>query len=296
MKWFRYSVMVLVMLALVAVAAIAQDDEEEMLELPDLEGATVTIAIENAYPPFSFIDEETGEPAGWDYDVVEEICDRLNCTPEFIQTSWDGMIVAVSNGEFDMATNGITITEERAEIVAFSDGYARIIQRMMIVLDEDRFETVEEFVEGDFVIGVQTGTTNFLTAQELVGDERLVAFDQFGAAIQALIAGDVDGVVIDDVAGQGYVGEADDQIELLEDEISSDGELGFIYPLESELVEPFNMALESLIADGTLTEINESYGFEAVEIEDEMMDEDMDDEDMEEMDEEEMEATEEADD
>lgn len=291
MAWLRNSVILALMLILAATVAIAQD--EDMMELPDLDGATVTVAVENAYPPFNFIDEETGEPAGWDYDVIEEICARINCVPEFVQTSWDGMIVAVSNSEFDMAADGITITEERAEIVAFSDGYAQIIQRLMVALEEDRFETVEEFVDGEFIVGVQTGTTNFLTAQELVGDDRLVAFDQFGAAIQALISGDVDAVIIDDVAGQGYVGEADDQILLLEDEISADGELGFIFPLGSELVEPFNLALESLIADGTLTEINAGYGLGPVEPDDHM-DDDMMEDDMDDMDDEDMEATEEA--
>ena len=228
--------------------------------LPDLGGRTVTVAVENAYPPFNFYDED-GTAVGWDYDSVNEICARLNCVPEYIETSWEGMITAVGTGEFDMAADGITITEERSEIVDFSIGYAQIIQRLMVTLGEDRFASVDDFVAGDFVIGVQTGTTNFLTAQELVGDDRIVAFDQFGAAIQALIAGDVDAVIIDDVAGQGYVGENDDQIELLADAITADDELGFIFVPGSDLVEPFNAAIRSMITDGTLNEVNANWDF-----------------------------------
>jgi polar amino acid transport system substrate-binding protein len=171
------------------------------------------------------------------------------------------MIVAVSNGEFDMAADGITITDERAEIVDFSIGYAQIVQRLMTQIEEDRFSTVDEFLDGNYTVGVQLGTTNYLTAEELVGDERIVGFDTFGAAVQALIAGDVDAVIIDDVAGQGYVGENAEDVSLLTDPISADQELGFIFPPDSDLVEPINAALRSMIADGTLNAINAEWGF-----------------------------------
>jgi polar amino acid transport system substrate-binding protein len=209
--------------------------------------------------PFNFIDEETGEADGWDYDAMAEICERLNCVPEYIETGWDGMIVAVSNGEYDMAADGITITEERAEIVDFSTGYVDLAQRMMIRIDEDRFAEVDEFVADEsLIIGVQTATTNYFVAEELVGEDRLVAYDTFGFAVQALIAGDVDAVVMDDVAGQGYVGVNAEDIVLLEEALSEE-QLGFIFPLGSDLVEPINAALASMEEDGMLLEINNKW-------------------------------------
>ena len=57
---------------------------------------------------------------------------RLNCVPEFIETAWDGMILAVSNGEYDMAADGITIKPDRAEIVDFSDGYVSLVQVLLV--------------------------------------------------------------------------------------------------------------------------------------------------------------------
>ena len=54
--------------------------------LPDLGGRTVTVAVENAYQPFNFIDEETGEAVGWAYDTINAICSRRNCVPEYIET------------------------------------------------------------------------------------------------------------------------------------------------------------------------------------------------------------------
>src|SRR5687768_163895 len=64
-------------------------------ELPNLGGRTVTVAVENLYLPFNYIDPATGEGAGWDYDALTEICNRLNCVPEFQATGWEGMIIAV---------------------------------------------------------------------------------------------------------------------------------------------------------------------------------------------------------
>ena len=105
------------MLCLLVVTGVAAQDAETEGGLPDLGGRTITVAVENAYKPFNFLDEE-GNAVGWDYDVLNYMCSELlNCVPEYIETSWDGMIVAVSNGEYDMAADGITINEERRELV-----------------------------------------------------------------------------------------------------------------------------------------------------------------------------------
>ncbi len=245
--------LLLVIALSVPLFASAQDGGD--MELPDLEGRVITVAVENAYIPFNYINDETGEPEGWDYDALAEICGRLNCVPEFITVGWEGMITAVANGEFDMAADGITITEERAEIVDFSIGYVDLAQRLLVRVDEDRFNTIEEFAEGDFIAGVQVATTNYFTAVDLVGEDRVVGYDTFGFAVQALINGDVDAVVMDDVAGQGYVGVNAEQLRLLDGALTSE-QLGFIFPKGSDLVEPFNLALQSMMEDGTLQEIN----------------------------------------
>lgn len=247
------------MLLLLAVLLMVLPAAAQDAQLPDLGGRTITVAVENAYLPFNFINEETGEAEGWDYDAIGEICARLNCTPEYIQTSWDGMLVAIANGEFDVAADGITITEERDQAVDFSIGYISIDQRLLARVGEDRFTSIEEFTAlPDVRIGTQLGTTNYDTAISLVGEERTQAYDTFGFAVQALIAGDVDAVAIDDVAGQGYVGENAEQVKLLDGVVQSDA-LGFAFPPGSDLVAPFNAALESMMADGTLAQINAKW-------------------------------------
>jgi phosphate/phosphite/phosphonate ABC transporter binding protein len=234
------------------------EPEEEMM-LPDLGGREITIAVENAYLPFNYITLETGEAGGWDYDFIDEACARLNCVPVWIEFAWDTMIAAVADGQFDMATDGITITEERAKNVDFSDGYVDLEQRLLVRIDEDRFETIEELAaDPELLLAEQVGTTNYDTAAEYVSEDRILAFPDFGLVVQSVITGDTDASVIDETAGQGYVGANAGKVKLIGPSLSSDA-LGFIFPKGSDLVEPFNLVLADMKADGTLEKINATW-------------------------------------
>lgn len=227
--------------------------------LPDLGGREITVAIENAYIPFNYIRLDTGQAEGWDYDAIAEICRRLNCKPVFREIAWDGMIAAVAAGQFDMAADGITITDERKQSVDFSDGYIKVDQRLVVRVDEDRFTTLDEFKNGDFKLATQKGTTNYIEGVKLVGEARVIAFDDFGSAVQAVISKDADAVIIDDVAGQGYVGVNADKLKLLDGIVSAGQELGFIFPKGSDLVGPINAALRSMREDGTLQRLQDKW-------------------------------------
>ena len=73
------------------------------------------MAIENAYIPFNYVRLDNGKAEGWDYDALAAICKLLNCKPVYKEIGWDSMITAVSQGQFDLAADGITITDERAQ-------------------------------------------------------------------------------------------------------------------------------------------------------------------------------------
>jgi polar amino acid transport system substrate-binding protein len=151
-----------------------------------------------------------------------------------------------------VGADGITITEERARNVDFSDPYIASQQMLLVNIDEDRFSSPDEFVaDENLIIGTQLGTTNYIVAEELVGADRITAYDQFGTAVQALINGDVDAVMIDNVAGIGYVGVNADKIRLIENAVASE-ELGFIFGKGSQLTQAVNAALAEMEADGTL--------------------------------------------
>lgn len=227
--------------------------------LVDLNCREVTVAVENAYLPFNYIMVSTGEAGGWDYEAFNEICTRLHCTPQFVETAWDGLIQSVSAGQIDVGADGITITDERKQTADFSTGYVQIQQRLLVRKGETRFSSIEEFAaNADLLLGTQVNTTNYETATKYLPEERIKAFDQFPFAIQALLAGDVDAVIIDEVVGLGYQGENADKLELTGASISSD-ELGFVFQKGSDLVDPVNKALEAMKADGTLDTLNQKF-------------------------------------
>ncbi len=226
--------------------------------LPDLGGKDVTVAIEDAYIPFNYIRLDNGKAEGWDYDALAEICKRLNCKPDYKEIGWDSMITAVSQGQYDVAADGITITDERAKVVDFSDGYMSVDQRVMVRNDATITSANDFTTDTKLKLGTQKGTTNYDQAVKMVGDSRVTGFDTFGDAVQALINKDVDGVVIDDTAGQGYVGVNADKTKLLPEKLVSQP-LGFVFPKGSALVKPFNAALAAMRADGTLDKLSAKW-------------------------------------
>ena len=225
----------------------------------DLKCKEIKIAVENAYPPFNYIVISTNQPAGWDYDAWIEICTRLHCTPKFIETAWEGMIQAVADGQFDAGADGVTINDERKEKVDFSTGYVKVDQRLLVRKGETRFKSIEDLAKDEkLILGTQTGTTNYETAVKFLPEKRIKAFEQFPFAVQALIGKDVDAVIMDETAGQGYMGENADKVELVGPSISGD-QLGFLFPKGSPLVAQVNQAIKAMATDGTLDKINAKF-------------------------------------
>jgi polar amino acid transport system substrate-binding protein len=236
-----------------------------LADLPDLGGREVTVVTENAYPPLQFVDPSTGEAVGWEYDAMNEVAERLNFKVRYENASWDAMIPAVSEGQYDIGMTGITIRDDRAEQVDFSDPYMRSEMFMMVRADEDRFSDDASFIAAgdDLLIGAQPGTTPFYVAvyDLLDGNEanpRIKAFETFGASVQALRAGDVDIVLTDGTAGAGYVAASPDVFTMVGDPLGSE-DFGFIFPKGSDLVAPVNAAIAELKADGTFDALNKKW-------------------------------------
>jgi polar amino acid transport system substrate-binding protein len=226
--------------------------------LPDLKGKTITVAVENAYPPFNSIDNGSGKGVGWDYDAVNEICKRLNCVADFKQAAWDGIFPAMQAGEYDMLADGVTYTEERAKIVEFSTPYVTVNQVLLVRDAETR--TVEQMkADANAKIGTQIGTTNEIAAKAYFTDKTIQSFEDFGAAVLALKSSDIDGVVIDYITAQGFMGENQGLLKIAGD-ISHGDQLAFVFPPKSELTAQVNAALAAMKADGTLDTLNKKWG------------------------------------
>ncbi|UNK38376.1 basic amino acid ABC transporter substrate-binding protein [Shinella sp. H4-D48] len=243
--------------ALMPAAALASD-------LPDLGGRTVVVVTENAYPPLQFVDPKTGEQIGWEYDAMNEIAKRLNVKVEYQNTSWDAMIQAVSDNQYNIGMTGITIKDDRKEKVDFSDPYMRSQQFMLVRADESRFTDAKSFAAlEDGLIAAQPGTSPFYTAvyEILDGNEqnpRIKLFETFGATVQALQAGDVDLVLTDSVAAKGYVDSSGGKLKVVGEPLGTE-DFGFIFPKGSDLVAPVNAAIAALKADGTLDALNKKW-------------------------------------
>ncbi|MCX7300341.1 MAG: transporter substrate-binding domain-containing protein [Rhodobacterales bacterium] len=245
--------------SLLASPSLAQD-------LPDLAGRNITVVTENAYPPLQFLDAG-GAAIGWEYDAMAEIAKRLNMTVTYENISWDAMIPAVSEGQYDLGMTGITIRDDRKEMVDFSDKYMTSEMVMMVRGDEERFTDAASFAaNAELLMAAQPGTTPFYVGvyDVLDGDEanpRIKLFETFGATVQALRAGDVDLVLTDGTAGAGYVEASDGGLKLVGEPLGTE-DFGFIFPKGSDLVVPINAAIASLAADGTLDALNTKWFLE----------------------------------
>ena len=234
--------------------------------LPDMGGQEIVVVTENAYPPLQFLDGD-GIAIGWEYDAMAEIAKRLNLTVTYENISWDAMIPAVSEGQFDMGMTGITIREDRAEVVDFSDSYMTSQMVMMVRGDEERFTDAASFAaDPDLLMADQPGTTPFYVGvyDVLDGNEanpRIQLMETFGATVQALIAGDVDLILTDGTAGNGYVDASDGGLKLIGEPLGTE-DFGFIFPKGSAFVEPINAAIASMAEDGTLDALNTRWFLE----------------------------------
>jgi polar amino acid transport system substrate-binding protein len=248
------------LLAIVLASVLGSVLGAQSPKLPDLKGRTIIAVTENAFLPLNFADPKTGKGIGWEYDAVNEIGKRLNAKISWKLSSWDTMIQAIRDGQFEVGMDGISITDERKAQVDFSDPYLVSRQYMLVRADEKRFSDPKSFAaDAKLLVGAQAGTTNFYTAvyNVLDGDEknpRIKLFETFGASVQALKAGDVDMVLMDAGSSKGFIGANPGTYKTVGDPIGNDA-YGFIFKKGSDLAAPFNAAIAAMKADGTLDKL-----------------------------------------
>ena len=231
--------------------------------VPDLAGREIVVVTENAYPPLQFLDK-SGAAVGWEYDAMADIAKRLNMKVKYENTSWDAMIPAVSEGQYEMGMTGITIKDERKAQVDFSEPYMRSEMLMIVRGDEARFTDAATFAAiPELLVSAQAGTSPFYAAvyNILDGNEenpRIIKFETFGAGLEALKAGDVDLTLSDSTAANGYVAAAKGGLKIIGEPLASE-DFGFIFPKGSDLVAPMNAAIASMKADGTIDALNQKW-------------------------------------
>lgn len=223
--------------------------------LPDLGGVTIQFATSADYAPYAQVDDATKAPVGYDIDLVNEIAKRLNARINWKIASWDVLLQAVRDGQFDGGTDGITINDERKQVVDFTDSYYTSQTRQLVRADETRFTDSKSFAANPkLTVVVPAGTSQFYTATAAYfgGDEknpRMKLYENFGTGILALVSGDVDLALTDAVNADIFVKNSGGKLKALPEVLGAES-FGIVFHKGSKYTAAFNAALAELKAEG----------------------------------------------
>lgn len=210
----------------------------------------LVVATSPDFPPFESL--EGGEVVGIEVDILKKVAEKMGMELDLQQMDFDSVIPGVQAGKFDVGMSGITVTDKRKENVDFSNVYFMAAQA--IVVTADGGITGKADLEGKKV-SVQTGTT----AEEycMGNGYEVLAFTANNDAAAALTAGKVDAWVVDNEVALAMAPELG--LTVLDEAMTSEP-YAFAFQKGSELVAPFNEALDALLADGTVEQIFQQYG------------------------------------
>ncbi len=214
---------------------------------------TLVMATNAEFPPYEFHEGES--IVGIDAEIAQAIADKLGMELKIEDVAFDSIIPGVQAGKYDMGMAGMTVTDERLKSVNFSDSYAKGVQ-VVIVKEDSDIKSIDD-VNGK-KIGVQTSTTGDIYASGDYGEENITKFDNGAVAVQALLSGKVDCVIIDNEPAKSYV-KANEGLKILETAYVEEDYAICFNKDDTELQEKVNGALKELIADGTVKGIVDKY-------------------------------------
>jgi polar amino acid transport system substrate-binding protein len=202
---------------------------------------------------------DDGGFAGIDVEIAGAIAEKLGLTLEIDDMDFDAALLAVQQGKSDIVMAGVSVTEKRQLVMDFSDSYATGIQ--VVIVKEGSDVTMDNL--GEKMIGTQRGTTGYLYASDTpenggYGEDHVTAYDNGMTAVQALVNGQVDCVIIDKAPALEYVA-ANEGLTILEGNwVEEQYAIGFGKG-NTALKDAVNQALAELIADGTVQGIIDKY-------------------------------------
>ncbi|WP_422122072.1 transporter substrate-binding domain-containing protein [Planococcus sp. X10-3] len=258
MKKFSFILMLLAMTLFIA--ACGSDDEGSTGgdSGEGSEGETYTVGIDTTYPPFEF--EEDGEYTGIDIDLINAIADNQGFDIEFSAMDFGGIIPAMQAGQLDVAIAGMSITEDRKEIVDFSDPYFEAGISLVVGADNNDITSLED-LEGKTVV-VKSGTTGADFARENQDEYgfEITQLDDSPAMFQEVSNGNAD-VLFEDYPVIAYaIAESDLDLKVVGDRLTGD-EYGIavLKGENADLLEKINTGLQELRDNGDYDEILNKY-------------------------------------
>ena len=226
--------------------------ETETAELSTVEPGKLIMSTNAAFPPYEMT-TDSGEFEGIDIETVQAIADKLGLELQIDDMDFDAALLAVQQGKSDMVM--AAVTDERQNVMDFTDSYATGIQSIIVKEDSD-IASVDDLAGKK--IGTQRGTTGYLYCSDDFGDENVVAYDDGLTAVQMLNNGQVDCVVIDNAPAKEFIA-ANPGLKLLDTAYVEESYAIGIGKGNTELKDAINTALEELKADGTLQAIVDKY-------------------------------------
>ena len=235
-------------------AAASSEAASAAADFTTVEAGKLTMATNATFPPYEMT-TDNGTIEGIDVETAQAIADKLGLELQVDDMDFDAALLSVQQGKADIAMAGITVTDERKAVMAFSDSYATGIQSIIVPEGSD-IATADDLAGKK--IGTQRGTTGYLYCSDDFGEDAVVAYDNGLTAVQALNNGQVDAVVIDNEPAKAYV-ESNPGLKILDTSYAEEDYAIGMNKDNTALLDAVNAALEELKADGTLQSIVDKY-------------------------------------
>ena len=211
--------------------------------------SVVRLGTEGAYPPYNFIND-AGEVDGFERELGDELCKRAELTCEWVTNEWDSIIPNLVSGNYDVIIAGMSVTDERDEVIDFSEQYTLPDPSAYMVLND-----AGDITEG--VIAAQAGTIQ--ASYVASTGATLLEFATPDETVAAVKNGEADAVLADK-AFLSPIAESDPELSLVEQEVLIGGGIGLgLRESDGELREKFNAAIISMKEDGSLNALIEKW-------------------------------------
>ena len=233
--------------------AAAAETEAAAAEVSTIEAGKLIMSTNASFPPYEMIADD-GSFEGIDVEVADAIAKKLGLELEVDDMDFDAALLAVQQSKSDIVMAGVTVTDERKLVMNFTDSYATGVQ--VVIVKEGSDVTLDNL--GEKMIGTQRGTTGYIFTSDDYGDDHVTAYDNGASAVQALMNGQVDCVVIDAAPAEAYV-EANPGLTILDTEYVVENYAIGVNKDNTALLDAINGALAELTADGTIDTIIGKY-------------------------------------
>lgn len=246
------------MLALLMVAALCACGSSSSSDLNLVEDGKLIMSTNAQFPPYEMVADD-GSFEGIDVEIAGAIAEKLGLELVVDDMDFDAALLAVQQGKSDIVMAGVSVTDDRLLVMNFSNSYATGVQ--VVIVKEGSDVTMDNL--GEKMIGCQRGTTGYIYASDTpenggYGEDHVTAYDNGASAVQALINGQVDCVIIDSAPAQEYVA-ANPGLTILEGNWVEEQYAIGLSKKDAGLLEAVNNALAELIADGTVQSIIDKY-------------------------------------